>query len=241
MFPLLSFLFSYLYITYSFVSAHENEDKANKIEEEPLELLPLLVSLGAGILMAYFIARDVGPPLHLYESLPKRPTRTIREISMEELHENDGKDGKPIWVAVQGEVFDVTSHTSGRDLYGSNSVYQTFAGKDATVGLAMGTYELSDMNSRTFDDLDSWEIDALEEWKSTFLRKYCIVGQLRNCSGKQKSGSQEVVAALVEQVKSENKSEKLSSVKLSSLDSWKLKQEEAEKKLSQSLQKKMNE
>ena len=147
------------------------------MEDEPLEIVPLVISLLAGVLMAWCIVREPAPGSPPAEAR-RRPTKRERAISAQEIRRHDGRDGRPIWIVVRGNVFDVTSHPSGRDLYGEGSAYASFAGRDATVGLAMGTFDPAESAGKTLDDLGVWELDALEEWYQKFLWKYDIVGQL---------------------------------------------------------------
>lgn len=51
-----------------------------------------------------------------------------KKVTLQELTQNDGKDGKPAWIAYKGKVYDVTEssfwmegehmgmHTAGKDL-----------------------------------------------------------------------------------------------------------------------------
>lgn len=84
-------------------------------------------------------------------------------------------------IAVKGDVFDVLSHPSGEELYGRDGPYASFAGRDATVGLALSSYDPDDFEGytlRTHPDVGWWEMERLEEWHATFLRKYDVVGTL---------------------------------------------------------------
>lgn len=54
-------------------------------------------------------------------------------ISAAELSRYDGTDpDKPVYVAIKGKVFDVSSK---REMYGAGGSYHVFAGKDASKGL----------------------------------------------------------------------------------------------------------
>ena len=87
----------------------------------------------------------------------------------------------PVYLAVRGKVFDVTS---GRNFYGPGGPYENFAGRDATRGLACGSFD-EDMLTKNLegplDDLGglgSDEMQALQDWEDRFTEKYLVVGRL---------------------------------------------------------------
>jgi predicted heme/steroid binding protein len=52
------------------------------------------------------------------------------------LRQHDGSDGRPIYVAIKGQIYDVSAK---REMYGKGSGYNVFAGKDASRGLGKST------------------------------------------------------------------------------------------------------
>jgi membrane-associated progesterone receptor component len=87
----------------------------------------------------------------------------------------------PVYLAVRGRVFDVTS---GRNFYGPGGPYANFAGRDASRGLAFGSFD-EDMLTKDLEgpldpltDLDADQLDALKGWEERFNEKYLIVGKL---------------------------------------------------------------
>eukprot|EP00939_MAST-03C_sp_MAST-3C-sp1_P000365 g365.t1 len=166
-----------------------SSDKGTADDDDVLEVVPVLLSIFAGILLAWVVVRSSsGDSSNLATdgTVPpsftmRRPTRAIRDITRRELAEYDGRGASSkIWIAVKGEVFDVTSHPSGVDFYGPGGTYESFAGKDATVGLALSSYDEEDFEGKTMDDpsIGWWERERLDEWYQTFQRKYNVVGQL---------------------------------------------------------------
>ncbi|KJZ73289.1 hypothetical protein HIM_07293 [Hirsutella minnesotensis 3608] len=93
----------------------------------------------------------------------------------------DGRDGRQVYLAVRGRVFDVSS---GRNFYGPGGPYENFAGRDASRGLACGSFD-EDMLTKDLDgpldtlaDLGPDELEALQGWEERFSEKYDVVGRL---------------------------------------------------------------
>ena len=87
----------------------------------------------------------------------------------------------PVYLAVRGQVYDVTS---GRNFYGPGGPYENFAGRDASRGLACGSFD-EDMLTKdlegpldTLDGLGNDEMEALRGWEERFSDKYLVVGKL---------------------------------------------------------------
>lgn len=95
-----------------------------------------------------------------------------------------------MYLAVRGQVFDVSS---GRNFYGPGGPYENFAGRDASRGLACGSFD-EDMLTKDLDgpldtlsDLGAEEMDAMRGWEERFSEKYLIVGRLVAVGEEQKS------------------------------------------------------
>lgn len=139
----------------------------------PLNVL-LLLLLGYTI---YSAVRTVPLP-----TLPKeRPAIVFRDFTPRTLLPYDGQDGRSIYFAVRGRVFDVTT---GRQFYGPGGPYENFAGRDASRGLACGSFD-EDMLTKDLDgpldplgDLGPEEWEALRGWEEQFDSKYLVVGRL---------------------------------------------------------------
>ena len=87
----------------------------------------------------------------------------------------------PVYLSVRGRVFDVTS---GKNFYGPGGPYENFAGRDASRGLACGSFD-EDMLTKHLDgplddlhDLGDDQQQALTEWEERFSEKYLVVGKL---------------------------------------------------------------
>lgn len=139
----------------------------------PLNTL-LLLLLGYTL---YTILKPTPPAV-----LPKEPPATVfRTFTPRTLLPYTGENGKPVYFAVRGRVFDVST---GRNFYGPGGPYENFAGRDATRGLAMGSFD-EDVLTKDLDGPldklegfgpDEWE--SLHGWEEQFLAKYLVVGRL---------------------------------------------------------------
>ncbi|KAL6718919.1 Dihydrodipicolinate synthase [Lecanora helva] len=129
------------------------------------------------ILLAYYRLRASPPP-----SLPKAPEPIVfRTFTPPTLKPYNGENNMPVYLAVRGKVFDVTS---GKNFYGPGGPYENFAGRDATRGLACGSFDeemlTKDLNGPLDDlkGLGSTEMEALQGWEERFNDKYFVVGSL---------------------------------------------------------------
>lgn len=118
------------------------------------------------------------PPI----TLPKEePAIVFRTFTPRTLLPFSGENGSPVYLAVRGRVFDVSR---GRNFYGPGGPYANFAGRDASRGLAKGSFD-EDMLTKDLDgpldkleDLTRDELEALQGWEDRFSEKYLVVGKL---------------------------------------------------------------
>mmetsp|Transcript_15243 Transcript_15243/g.18490 ORF Transcript_15243/g.18490 Transcript_15243/m.18490 type:complete len:490 (-) Transcript_15243:3244-4713(-) len=96
-----------------------------------------------------------------------------RDFTPQELREFDGRDGKPVYVAAKGVVYDVDP-----EFYGPDGPYGIMAGRDATRALALVSLEQADIDNTSTDDLAWGDLNTLEEWIAKFEFKYNRVGYL---------------------------------------------------------------
>ncbi|CAK1360315.1 Damage response protein 1 [Cercospora beticola] len=137
-----------------------------------------LILLSLFMVLAYMRLR----PTKTVPTLPTAPPPTVFKVfTPPQLEPFNGKDGKPIYFAVKGKVFDVSS---GRNFYGPGGPYQNFAGRDASRGLACGSFDpemlTEDLHGPLdrLEDLGEEEMEALRGWEERFNEKYLVVGKL---------------------------------------------------------------
>ncbi|MCJ1312364.1 hypothetical protein MMC25_006038 [Agyrium rufum] len=116
---------------------------------------------------------------------PQLPTSAepivFRTFTPPALKPYNGTNGQPVYLSVRGNVFDVSS---GRHFYGPGGPYENFAGRDASRGLACGSFD-DDMLTKDLhgplDDLrglDDEQMAAMRDWEDRFREKYLVVGKL---------------------------------------------------------------
>ena len=98
-------------------------------------------------------------------------TMTARELAA-----MDGKDGKPLYLAIRGRIYDVTS---GRSFYGYGRSYHHFVGRDASRAFATGCTQPACLVSH-LDGLSSDDLREVDRWVELyeFHDKYSYVGKL---------------------------------------------------------------
>ncbi|CAN1186353.1 Probable steroid-binding protein 3 [Linum perenne] len=97
------------------------------------------------------------------------------EFTAAQLSQYNGTDSsKPIYVAIKGRVFDVTT---GNSFYGPGGSYSMFAGKDASRALAKMSKDDADVIP-SLHGLTEKELGVLSDWEKKFEAKYPVVGRV---------------------------------------------------------------
>ncbi|MCL7039027.1 hypothetical protein MKW94_025910 [Papaver nudicaule] len=97
------------------------------------------------------------------------------ELTLEQLKQFDGSDeSKPIYVALKGRIFDVTT---GKSFYGPGGSYCMFAGKDASRALAKMSKNDEDVCA-SLEGLSEKEMGVLNDWEKKFEAKYPVIGSV---------------------------------------------------------------
>ncbi|CCG23081.1 Dap1 [Candida orthopsilosis Co 90-125] len=92
----------------------------------------------------------------------------------------NGKDHPKIFIAVKNRVFDVSQ---GAAFYGPGGPYENFAGRDASRGLALNSFDPAVLTplDQPIDDLKNLsklEQESLDQWDEHFENRYKVVGSL---------------------------------------------------------------
>ncbi|KAJ5390667.1 Damage response protein 1 [Penicillium cataractarum] len=136
-----------------------------------------LILLSLFVVLLYWNFRPKQPV-----TLPRGPPPVVfRTYTPKTLIEFNGEDGRPVFLAVRGRVFDVSP---GRNFYGPGGPYENFAGRDASRGLAHQSFDeemlTKDLSGPLDDlkDLDADQLENLQSWEERFSEKYLVVGKL---------------------------------------------------------------
>lgn len=136
-----------------------------------------LILLTLFVFLVYIRLRPASPP-----TLPKAPSPIVfRTFTPPTLRPFNGENNMPVYLAVRGNVFDVSP---GRNFYGPGGPYENFAGRDASRGLACGSFDEDMLTKDLQGPLDNLqglgqeEMQALQDWEDRFSEKYLVVGKL---------------------------------------------------------------
>ncbi|KAI7804775.1 neudesin isoform X1 [Triplophysa rosa] len=104
----------------------------------------------------------------------RNASKPVRLFTEEELKRYDGsEDGQPIYMAIKGVVFDVTT---GKEFYGEGAPYNALVGKDSTRAVAKMSLDPADLTHDTMG-LTEKQLQSLEQiFTGTYKAKYPIVG-----------------------------------------------------------------
>lgn len=132
-------------------------------------------------------------------SEPKQPPKGPVLMTKEELAQYDGgPDSKGVYLAVLGQVFDVSK---GKEHYGPGGGYGFFSGRDGSRAFVSGEFNEAGL----VDDvsgLSSQDYIGLQEWVEFYHKDYTYVGKLvgnfYDADGKETQANREFQASLLE-------------------------------------------
>lgn len=134
------------------------------------------------LVIAYFVKSIISDvtsnPLPAHSNEPPVQTKFVPET----LKKYNGKDDPNVYLGIRGVVYDVTN---GKSFYGPGGPYENFAGRDASRGLALNSFDPAVLTPLakpldTLHDLSAEEVESLDNWVSHFEAKYKVVGTLHN-------------------------------------------------------------
>jgi membrane-associated progesterone receptor component len=99
----------------------------------------------------------------------------MKEFTSTDLAQFNGNPSNPIYVAIKGIVYDVSS---SRDMYTPPKGYSVFAGKDASKALGKSSLKVEDCIA-DYSELNAEEIKTLDKWVEFFAKKYQVVGKMK--------------------------------------------------------------
>lgn len=104
------------------------------------------------------------------------PPQQLRNFTLSELAEFDGANGKPIYLAIKGKVYDVSSKPSA---YGPEGGYKFFSAKDASRAYGTGCFQ--DHLTHDLRGLTDDQLKAVEDWAAFFENKddYPFIGRVK--------------------------------------------------------------
>ncbi|GBG27006.1 NADH-cytochrome b5 reductase 2 [Hondaea fermentalgiana] len=96
-----------------------------------------------------------------------------RNFTKEELAQFNSKNGRPVYIAAKGVIYDVDP-----EFYGEGGPYEMMAGKDASRALALVSLDPADVENTSLEGLTWMDLNTLDEWIAKFEMKYTRVGYL---------------------------------------------------------------
>jgi len=112
------------------------------------------------------------------EKEPPRNFTTKQLVYFNGEKDDKTREDKPVYLSVNGSVFDVSE---GRNFYGPDGPYASFAGRECGVALAKMSFDTEHLDDLAgCKDLNYGEKDELDNWiyKFTYLRNYPVKGRL---------------------------------------------------------------
>jgi len=104
------------------------------------------------------------------------------EFSLPQMKHYNGIDTRQVHFSAKGVVYDAT----GAEAFAPDGPYgQTWAGRDATIALAIMSLKPQDVNRQDWDVLTEKDLETLDSWISYFDEKYRRVGVLREYVNKE--------------------------------------------------------
>jgi membrane-associated progesterone receptor component len=132
----------------------------------------LVLSIWLGYLL---FSQESSSPKESDEKPKEEEPIVLRDFTLEQLREYNGSNGKPIYIAIKGEVFDASK---GTQYYGVDAPYHCFAGRDATRAMAKFSFDEAELSNPDISDIGPFEKGMLEDFihKFKYYRCYPVIG-----------------------------------------------------------------
>ncbi|KAE8542827.1 hypothetical protein D1P53_000890 [Cryptococcus gattii VGV] len=154
-----------LFVTTRNTSNSNNNNTAAQIKEQVKEVAQSVHAEGSKGKMAQAGASIMSAPAANLAPPKDDP------ITPAQLAKHDGSDpSKPIYVAIKGKVFDVSSRG---EMYAPGKGYNVFAGKDGSKGLGMSSLDPRDAVA-DYSSLNEGQMNTLNQWESFFEKRYSV-------------------------------------------------------------------
>jgi len=126
--------------------------------------------------LAYWFATIPTREVSAEEEIDQEEKVEERDFTYDQLRVYDGVQNEKVFIAVCGEVFDVSENLA---MYGPNGSYGIFAGHDCSRCLAKMSFEQSELDGDC-ENLSASEQDQLQEWHTKFkyVKCYPVVGKV---------------------------------------------------------------
>ena len=95
-------------------------------------IIPGILLAGAGAAVYAYSRPTRSRATMMSAPAAKLAAPNLAPMSTDALRQFDGSDGRPIYVAIKGQIYDVSAK---KEMYGKGAGYNVFAGKDASRGL----------------------------------------------------------------------------------------------------------
>lgn len=160
--------------------------------------IPTVLFFTATVIFALFRCKDM--LLKPFVAGETTPAVSLRLVRAEELATKTAQhgDGETIWLAVMGEVFDVSK---GREFYATGG-YSVFAGRDGSVSFVSGKFTPEEAD-KSIETLEPAQLKSLDEWREFYVKeeKYPQIGWLEGYLYDREGNPSELLEKLREIVK----------------------------------------
>ena len=146
-------------------------------EKENFATIDMNDPLAGKVLVYKVVVEEMDANVDLTKQLFPKPINVPEKtFTLKELSKFNGQNKMPIYMGVNGYVYDMTS---GGKFYGPGGTYGFMTGHDSTIALAKFSMNPGYLNKPwTLHDFSDNELNTLANYIRNFSQKYPIVGKL---------------------------------------------------------------